>query len=120
MATASSLKGKGALNCFDTVANNTTDSVLQAAAANKTIVVLAVFANCSNATGPATITFNSKGSGAGTAISPTFRIPTGGGFVLPYSEIGWFETNLGEGLTASTGATNSDTAVIVVWRPTSP
>lgn len=117
MATASSLKGRGVLNCFDTVANNTTDSVLQAASTNNSIVVCAVFANCSNATGPATITFNSKGSGAGTAISPTFRIPTGGGFVLPFCEAGWFETSVGEGLTATSGATNSDTAVIVVWRP---
>jgi hypothetical protein len=117
MATANSLKGLGVLNSFDTVANNTTDSVLQAAVTNKTIIVLAIFANCSNATGPATITFNSKPAGAGTAISPAFRIPTGGGFVLPYSPVGWFETNVSEGLTATTGATNSDTAVIVVWKP---
>lgn len=117
MATASSLKGGGVLNAFDTVANNTTDSALISAVTNKTIVILAVFANCSNATGPATITFNSKPAGAGTAISPVFRIPTGGGFVLPYSPVGWFETNLGEGLSATTGATNSDTAVIVVWKP---
>lgn len=116
MATATSLRGRGVLNCFDTVANNTTDSVLQAAIASNTIVVLAIFANCSNATGPATITFNTKSASSGVAISPTFRIPTAGGFVLPYSDVGWFETNVGEGLTASTGATNSDTAVIIVWR----
>lgn len=50
------------------------------------------------------VTFNTKPAGAGTAISPVFQNGANGGGVLPFSMPGWFETNVGEGLTVTTGA----------------
>lgn len=47
--------------------------------------------------------FNSKGSGAGTAISPDFPIGANGGFSVPATAIGTFKTNGSENLTASSG-----------------
>lgn len=58
-----------------------------------------------SADGTATdITFNTKPSGAGTAISCKFSCAADGGIVLPYSPIPWFVTAAGEGLSATTGA----------------
>jgi hypothetical protein len=51
-----------------------------------------------------TLTFNSKGAGAGTAISALFAQGVNGGAVAPLNPAGWFETNSGEALTVTTGA----------------
>lgn len=47
--------------------------------------------------------FNSKGSGAGTGISPDFPIGANGGFSVPATAIGVMKTNSSENLTANTG-----------------
>lgn len=95
------------------VAASQTDSSLVAAVSNKRIRVVSVAAL---AGGTATnLTFNSKPSGAGTAISCLFANAANGGFVLPEaSEFGWFETNVGEGLSVTTGA-GSTTGIQIVY-----
>ena len=50
------------------------------------------------------LTFNSMGSGAGTAISPVYQNGSNGGAVAPYAEYGWIFTNSGESLTATTSS----------------
>lgn len=119
MATAKSMTTRGArggmYNAWDNVAAAATDSVLVAAnfGTGARIRVVGVFVNAADA-GVCTFTFNSKGGGAGTAISPTFKIPLNGGFVLPMEE-GWFETNPGEALTITTAAASA-IGVIVIWE----
>jgi len=89
-------------NTFANIAQSQTDSSLVTARAGSKIRVFSVAA-VSGATAT-NVTFNSKGSGAGTAISPAFAFGANGGAVLPYNPQGWFDTNRGEGLTATTGA----------------
>lgn len=96
------------------VAASQTDSSLVAAVAGKKIRVLSAVAV---AGGTATnLTFNSKGGGAGVAISCLFANGANGGFVLPMSAdgSGWFETNTGEALTVTTGA-GSTTGILVKY-----
>lgn len=114
MATASSLRGRGAANAFDVVAASQTDSALVAATALKRVRVLSVVINQGDTT-PSAVTFNSKSAGAGTAISPVLKAPANGGFVLPFNERGYFETIAGEGLSVTTGA-GSNTAIIVTFE----
>lgn len=116
MATASSLKGAGHETAFDTVAASATDSVLVAARTGKKIRVLGAVIN--HASTASDVTFNSKGSGAGTAISPPLGTVTDGGFVIPIEPKGWFETNEGEALTVTTGV-GSNTSLIVAFEAVS-
>lgn len=105
---------------FGNVAAATTDGALTlgdgsgalAAVAGKKIRVVAVFALAGGTA--TTLTFNSKGSGAGTAASAAFACGANGGFVLPYNPLGWFETNASENLTVTTGA-GSTTGLQVVY-----
>lgn len=113
MATASSLKGKGVQNAYDSIAASTTDSALVAAVAGQKIRVLAVVLNQGDTT-PSAVTLNSKPAGSGTSIFPALKAAANGGFVLPYNPVGWCSTNAGEGLSATTGA-GSATAVVVQW-----
>lgn len=115
MATATSMRGRGALNAFDSIAASATDSVLVAAgSATSKIRVRAVVINQGDTT-PSSVTFNSKPAGSGTSIFPAIKAAANGGFVLPDSDRGWFETNAGEGLSVTTGA-GSTTAVGVVYE----
>lgn len=114
MATAQSLGSRGVQNAFDLVAASSTDSNLVTAVANKKIRVLSFLFNQGDTT-PSTVTFNSKGSGAGTAITPALKAAANGGFVAPAGGFGWFETNAGEGLTVTTGA-GSSTGIIVIYE----
>lgn len=101
------------LRTWANVPASTTDQVLVAAVAGKSVEVMAVFAVTG---GTATLlTFNSKGSGAGTAISPDLPNGVNGGEVLPYLDSGWLKTNAGEGLSVTTGA-GSTTAILVIYR----
>lgn len=94
------------------IAASQTDASVVAAVSGKKIVVLQVFCV---AGGTATnLTFNTKGSGAGTAISPLIANGANGGEVLPYSKIGWFETNKNEALTVTTGA-GATTGILVAY-----
>jgi hypothetical protein len=118
MATATSLIGAGRRNAYDAIVASTTDSVLVAAAAGQRIRVTSVVINHGDTTS-STVTFNSKGAGAGTAIYPPLKATatTNGGFVLPDNAKGWFATNAGEALTVSTGG-GSTTSVAVTYERT--
>jgi len=90
------------LNALANVAAGQTDAAVIAAVAGKQIKVVQIsFIPGGTATN---VTFNSKGSGAGTAISPLFAAGANGQVTLPFSEKGWFTTNTGEGLSVTTGA----------------
>lgn len=118
MATANSLKGRGVLNAFDSIAASQTDSSLVAAVTGSKIRVLAAVINQGDTT-PSAVTFNSKPGGAGSAKYPALKAAANGGFVLPYNPVGWFETNVDEGLSVTTGA-GSTTAVSVVYELARP
>lgn len=49
-----------------------------------------------------------------TAISASFPLAANGGFALPLSEHGWFETNVGEALNINLGSATA-TGIQVVW-----
>jgi hypothetical protein len=114
MATATNLSSAGRLGAFDAVAASQTDSVLVAAATGKKIRVHGFTINHGDTTASA-VTFNSKGSGAGTAKTAPYKGPANGGFVAPESKGAWFETNVGEALTVTTGA-GSTTNIDVVYE----
>jgi hypothetical protein len=99
-------------SAFANVAASQTDSSLVAAVSGKKIRVKALAFVC-GATAT-TATFNSKGSGAGTACSPLFANAANGGAVLGHNPEGWFETETGEALTLTTGA-GAPTGVIVKY-----
>lgn len=104
-------------SAFANVAASQTDSVLVSAVTGRKIRVYGA-GSLSGGTAT-TVTFNSKGSGAGTAISMDWQNGANGGFVLPYSEAGWFETNTGEALTVNTGA-GSTTGFQVLYALEAP
>lgn len=95
-------------NTFANISAGTTDGSILAAVTNRIIRVFAVALQC-GATAT-TVVFNSKPGGSGTAISMTFQPAANGGAVLPISSPQgsvaqpWFQTNSGEGLTATTGS----------------
>lgn len=99
-------------SAFANVAASQTDSVLVAGVAGRCIRVKAL-AFVAGGTGT-NATFNSKGSGAGTACSPLFANAANGGAVLGNNSEGWFETERGEALTLTTGP-GSATGVIVKY-----
>lgn len=108
------------MRAFVNVAASQTDSVVVAAVTGK-IVVYAMF--CMAGGTATTLTFNTKGAGAGVAISPLFSNGANGGAVLSSlgsdtadlaSDGGWFETSVSEGLTVTTGA-GSATGIIVLY-----
>lgn len=115
MATATSMRGGGLANAFDAVAASATDSVLVAAQADTKIRVRSFLINHGDTTS-STVTFNSKGSGAGTAISPAFKAAPNA-LVQADNPEGWFETLKGEGLTVTTSA-GSTTGIVVVFERT--
>jgi hypothetical protein len=115
MATATSARGAGSFNAYDTIAASTTDSPLVAApGGNLRVRVHAFFINHGDTT-PSPVTFNSKGSGAGTAIFPVLKYPANGGTSVgdPGQGRFWFSTNPGEALTVTTGV-GSNTSIGVV------
>lgn len=83
------------------VAQSQTDSSLVTAVTGRRITVYRIEIN-PGATAT-TITFNSKGSGAGTAISQTYTVAANTPYIA-YDPDGLFETNVGESLTCTTGA----------------
>lgn len=93
----------GAQSAFANVATATTDAAVIAAVAGKQINVLAVA--IVDSTAAASVTFNSKPGGAGTAISALFAVGINGVMALPEQPKGWFITNSGEGLTVTTTGT---------------
>lgn len=102
---------RSVLGGFASTAASTTDGVVVAAVANKRIRVVSFIINQGDTTA-STVTFNSKGAGAGVAIGPALKVAANGVIVAPFSDGGWFRTAVGEGLTVTTGA-GSATAVLV-------
>ena len=92
-------------------AGQTDASVVAAVAGEKIRVLACAFVTGATATNA---TFNTKPAGAGTAITPAFQNAANGGAILPFNPVGWFETNVGEGLSLTTGA-GSTTGVQVVY-----
>jgi hypothetical protein len=61
------------------------------------------------------VKFQSNGT---TDISATMPLAANGGFVMPFSAVGWFQTAIGESL-AFNQSTGASTGVQVVWCPSS-
>lgn len=99
-------------NAFANISASQTDSQIIAAVANKIIRVLSAVLQCGGTA--TTAVFNTKGAGAGTAISMIFQNGANGGAVLPFSPEGYFETVKGEGLTVTTGV-GSTTGIQIVY-----
>lgn len=100
------------VSTFANVAASQTDSVLVGAIASTKLRVVSVV---TVAGGTATnLTFNSKGGGAGAAISPLFANAANGGFVLPNNRMGWMESATAEALTVTTGS-GSTTGILVYY-----
>ena len=100
------------LNAWEDVSASSTDEVLVDGITGKKIRVRSFIINQGDTTA-STVVFNSKGTGAGTAISPTFKFAANGG-VIGDNPTGWFETAAGEALTVSTGS-GSDTGILVTY-----
>lgn len=111
---ATSLSGEGRNNAYASIAASQTDSSLVSAVTNSKIRVVAFIINQGDTT-PSAVTFNSKGSGAGTAVFPALKYAANGGTTTPEVPSGWFETNVGEGLTVTTGA-GSTSGIAVVYE----
>lgn len=99
---------------FASVATASTDAVLVSApAAPLRIRVLGVALTQGTAAGA--VTFNSKGAGAGTAVSAAFLPAISTTFVLPAGDTPWFVCKPGEGLTVTTGTTTTAVPVHVAY-----
>lgn len=111
--------GRTTQSAFVNLAASSTDGPLTggslpSAKAGARVAVMGILLNQGDTT-PSQVTLNSKGSGAGTAISCTLKAPANGGFVLNPSDEPWFVTNVGEGLTLTTGA-GSTTGAQIIWK----
>lgn len=84
------------------VPSGTTDQAVVAAVPGLRIVVLQFRIHC-GATATA-VTFNTKPTGAGVAISEAFQCAVNGGRADGFSPVGHFVTETGEGLSVTTGA----------------
>ena len=103
---------------FASVAASQTDSEIWPAESGKKLRVLSAYAITTAATA---LTFNRKPAGSGVAISGTFTSADGEPTVnLPYNPNGWFETEVGEGLTVTTGAGGTHAIQVVLASLSSP
>jgi len=82
-----------------------------AAQAGQRIIVLQC---CVITSAACTVTFYTNTGG--TAISASFPLAANGGFVLPFSAVGWFQGGIGQTLDINLSA-GTPTAVQVVWCP---
>lgn len=87
---------------FANVNASQTDAAIIAAVTAKKLRILWIIALC-DATATA-FTLNSKGAGAGTAISSAIPNGANGGELAAVNPFGYFETASGEGLSVTTGA----------------
>jgi len=94
----------------NTVAASQTDDAYVTAVTGRIIRVHQYIAHCAGTA--TTVTFNSKGSGAGTAISHPIYAGANGGESPGFTPMGWFDTNVGEALTTTTGA-GSNTGILI-------
>lgn len=111
-----------AATTFKNVSSATTDSVVITAIPGRIIRVFGVAVNCgSTAT---SVTFNSKGSSSGVAISPNYSLGAYGAIVLPQpanisTRTVWFQTLSGESLTVTTG-TGSTVGIQIIYDVYAP
>jgi hypothetical protein len=95
---------------YKNVGSNQTDYVLHAGVVGKKIrlthFMLVIGGAATN------VTFNSKGSGAGVAISPLFAFDARSGACAPYAPNGWLQTNEGEALTITTSNSGVSTGIL--------
>jgi hypothetical protein len=90
------------LKAFANISASTTDGAIVTGVVGRKIrVVAAIWVSAATATN---VTFNSKPAGAGSAITCLFADGANGGVVGNFNPKGWFDTNVGEGLTATTGS----------------
>lgn len=83
-----SVTGDGMVVKYEKInANTSGDNTLLAAVTGKRIRVLAVNIICTTA---GDVRFESGASG--TALTGQYPVAANGGFVLPYSPVGWFQT----------------------------
>jgi hypothetical protein len=61
-----------------------------------------------------TLVFNSKGSGAGTAISSTFTLGINNTYIWPHNTHGWFQTSPNQTITCTTG-TGSTVNILISY-----
>lgn len=94
------------------ISSATTDGAIVTAVTGKSIRVIGFIVSPAGTT--TAVTFNSKPAGSGTAISATFTALANSPFSAGVCEFGWFQTNQGEGLTATTGV-GSTTGFQVVY-----
>jgi len=95
---------------FANIAASQTDSNIITGVPGKVLRVVGGWAV--NAGTAMNITFNSKGTGSGTAITSIIPCGANGGLLMPSVQpitvgeppYGYFESNKGEGITATTGA----------------
>jgi hypothetical protein len=101
-------------NTFKNTATNTADDsyVTAVPGARVRVTAMSVVAGAT----AQSLTLKSKPAGASTAISPLYAFGANGGMVLPYNPDGWFDTNLGEGLTVTTAAGGSTTGIAISYR----
>lgn len=88
-------------DAFANIPAGTTDGLILAGVTDRRIRVMALSFNCGAVATNAT--FNSKGSGAGVAISMLFQNGSYSGAVQGWNPGGWFQTLVGESLTLTTG-----------------
>lgn len=99
------------------VAASQTDSSVVAAVTGKKLLILAYEIHCG---GTATnLTFNTKPSGSGTAISPLWALGANSGRAPGWNQGGWYLTGTSEGLTVTTGA-GSTCGVAVLYAEVVP
>lgn len=85
------------------------DNTLVAAVAGKKIRVLALFAIMTGTS----VTIRFESGAGGTALTGQMTPTQGGGFVLPYCPVGWFETTAGALLNMELGGAQSVDGVLV-------
>jgi UDP-N-acetylmuramyl tripeptide synthase len=96
------------------VAVATTDSSVVAAVPGMKIRVLS-YVVAATTTPPATIVFNTKPTGAGSAISATYGIVAQQTLNEATDTAGLFQTNQGEGLSVTTGAGTTAVTLTVTY-----
>lgn len=112
----------GRLSTFVNAAGGATDTPVVAAVAGRKIRLIGFIVSPAAATPAASIVFNSKSGGAGTAISATFGLVAGVPITVEPGEqrAGLLETNIGEGLSVTTGAGAGGAGVHVIYEVVAP
>lgn len=99
------------------VAQSQTDASIVAAVTGKRILVVEFRLHAGDTA--TDVTFNTKPSGSGTAISEKFACAANGGRADGFSSCGHFITGSGEGLTVTTGIGDT-TGIGVVYAEVDP